>query len=158
MTKKLWAPWRMDYILSGKPEGCVFCPDPTQDAKTSLIVFATNLTQVMLNKFPYTSGHLMVAPKRHISKLEELSESESNELMELVKRAISILKEESSPEGFNVGMNLGKSGGAGIEDHIHMHVVPRWQGDTNFMPVTADTRVIPEHLDVTYDKLKRRFS
>jgi ATP adenylyltransferase len=156
-SKKLWAPWRMDYILSGKPEGCIFCPDPSVDLKDALIVHATELTLVMLNKFPYTSGHLMVAPKRHTSALDELSTEESNELFDLVKFSISALKDEMAPEGFNVGMNIGKSAGAGIEDHIHMHIVPRWQGDVNYMPVVADTHVVPEHLSVTYDKLRSRF-
>lgn len=157
-TKKLWAPWRMDYILSDKPTGCIFCFDLTQEPKDALVVFETGAALVMLNKFPYTSGHLMVAPKRHISGLEELTESESIEFFQLVKRSISVLKDEIAPEGFNIGMNLGKSAGAGIEDHIHMHIVPRWHGDTNFMPVVADTHVVPEHLSTIYDKLKARFS
>ncbi|MEE9542889.1 MAG: HIT domain-containing protein [Thermodesulfobacteriota bacterium] len=157
-SKKLWAPWRMDYILSGKPEGCIFCPDPKVEPKDALIVFDTELTLVMLNKFPYTSGHLMVAPKRHTSRLDELSEAESNDLFSLIKRSVRVLKEECAPEGFNIGMNLGKSAGAGVEEHIHMHIVGRWHGDTNFMPVTADTHVVPEHLSTTYDKLRARFS
>lgn len=157
-TKKLWAPWRMDYILSDKPTGCIFCPDPIVEPKDALIVFDTGVALVMLNKFPYTSGHLMVAPKRHISALEELREGESIEFFQLVKRSISVLKDEIAPEGFNIGMNLGKSAGAGIEEHIHMHIVPRWHGDTNFMPVVADTHVVPEHLSTIYDKLKARFS
>ncbi len=157
-SKKLWAPWRMDYILSEKSKGCIFCPDPKVEPKDALLVFDTDLALVLLNKFPYTSGHLMVAPKRHTSMLEELTEAESNGLFELVKRSISVLKAEIAPEGFNVGMNIGKSGGAGIEEHIHMHIVPRWHGDTNFMPVVADTHVVPEHLSTTYDKLKVRFN
>ena len=157
-SKKLWAPWRMDYILSDKPTGCIFCPDPEVEPKDALIVFDTDLASVLLNKFPYTSGHLMVAPKRHTSRLEELTEAESNGFFELVKRSIGVLKAEIAPEGFNIGMNIGKSGGAGIEEHIHMHVVPRWHGDTNFMPVVADTHVVPEHLSTTYDKLKARFN
>lgn len=157
-TKKLWAPWRMDYILSGKPTGCIFCIDFIRESKDALVVCETGLTLVMLNKFPYTSGHLMVAPKRHTSKLEELTQEESVDLFALIKRSICVLKDEIAPDGFNIGMNLGKAAGAGIEEHIHMHIVPRWHGDTNFMPVTADTHVVPEHLDTICKKLKARFS
>ena len=157
-TKKLWAPWRMDYILSGKPSGCIFCLDPIVEPKDALIVFETERTLVMLNKFPYTSGHLMVAPKRHTSELDELTDDEFSEFFQLIKRSITVLKEEIAPEGFNIGMNLGKSAGAGIDEHIHMHIVGRWHGDTNFMPIVADTHVVPEHLDITYDKLRARFN
>ena len=156
-TKKLWAPWRMDYILSEKQSGCVFCPDRSVEPKDALIVFDTPLTILMLNKFPYTSGHLMVIPRRHTSSLTSLTEEESTELFSLVGRAAGVLKEELAPDGFNIGMNIGKAAGAGIEEHIHMHIVPRWNGDTNFMPVVADTHVVPEHLTTTYDKLRARF-
>ncbi len=156
-SKKLWAPWRMDFILSEKPSGCVFCPDLTKELKESLVVFDAPHALVMLNKYPYTCGHLMAAPKRHIAKLEELTDEESALLFRLVQNSIRVLREEFSPDGFNVGMNIGKAAGAGIEDHIHMHIVPRWNGDTNYMPIVADTHVVPEHLDTTYDKLRSQF-
>ncbi|MBE9531594.1 MAG: HIT domain-containing protein [Proteobacteria bacterium] len=156
-TKKLWAPWRMEYILSDKPSGCVFCPEEPVELKSSLIVYDTNHNSVFLNKFPYTCGHLMVAPKLHTNSLDGLSVEDSSELFSLVKSSIALLREEFNPDGFNVGMNIGKAAGAGIEEHIHMHIVPRWNGDTNFMPVLADTHVVPEHLNDTYDKLRARF-
>lgn len=156
-SKKLWAPWRMDFILSEKPPGCVFCFDQSKELKESLVVLDAPLALVMLNKYPYTCGHLMAAPKRHTSKLEELTGEESAELFRLVQESIRALREEFSPDGFNVGMNIGKAAGAGIEDHIHMHIVPRWNGDTNYMPVVADTHVVPEHLSTTYDKLRSQF-
>ena len=156
-NKKLWAPWRMEYILSDKPPGCVFCPDSTVELKESLIVFDAEFNFVFLNKFPYTCGHLLIAPKRHIDNLAALSDAESAELFQIVRSSTLLLKEEFNPDGFNIGMNLGKAAGAGIEEHIHMHIVPRWNGDTNFMPVVASTGVVPEHLDSTYDKLRARF-
>jgi ATP adenylyltransferase len=147
----------MEYILSDKPPGCVFCPKEPIDLKKSLILYGAEHNSVFLNKFPYTCGHLMVAPKRHTASLDGLSGDESTELFSLVKSSIALLREEFNPDGFNVGMNIGKAAGAGIEEHIHMHIVPRWNGDTNFMPALADTHVVPEHLSATYDKLRARF-
>ena len=156
-TRKLWAPWRLEYILAEKPSGCIFCYSPDVDRKEALLVYEGEHAFVMLNKFPYNNGHLMVAPKKHVAELTGLDEGEYDELMKLVKASSSVLKKALSPDGINVGMNIGKAAGAGIEAHIHMHLVPRWEGDTNFMPVLTDTRVMPEHLTNTYDKLEPFF-
>lgn len=153
--KVLWAPWRMKYILSNeKEEDCIFCPgqDRGRDEER-LILCVGSLTVVMMNRFPYNNGHLLVAPVRHVSGLEQLSEEETMDLMGMVKKAIGSLKEIMNPEGFNVGLNLGRVSGAGMEEHMHFHIVPRWNGDTNFMTVLGDVRVIPEHIQQTYKKL-----
>jgi len=157
--KVLWAPWRMDYILSNeKGEGCIFCPgdDRGQD-KERLILYVGSLTMVMMNRFPYINGHLLVAPIRHIPDMEQLSNEENLDLMIMVRRSINILKKVMSPEGFNVGLNLGQVAGAGVKDHMHFHIVPRWNGDTNYMTVLGEVRVIPEHIRETYGKLKPCF-
>ena len=153
--KVLWAPWRMDYILSNdKGEGCIFCPgdDRGQDEER-LILYAGSLSMVMMNRFPYINGHLLVAPIRHIPDMEQLSDEENLDLMLMVRRSINILKKTMNPEGFNVGLNLGQVAGAGIKEHMHFHIVPRWNGDTNYMTVLGDVRVIPEHIMETYSKL-----
>ena len=157
--KVLWAPWRMKYILSDqKAEGCIFCPgENRQDDGTRLILHVGNLTMVVMNMFPYNNGHLLVAPNRHVSGLEHLSEEEMLDLLKMVGRSIDILKTVMNPEGFNVGLNLGRVAGAGVEEHMHFHIVPRWGGDTNFMTVQGDVRVIPEHIRETYEKLKPHF-
>ena len=157
--KVLWAPWRMDYILSDqKAEGCIFCPgENRQDDGKRLILHVGTLTMVMMNMFPYNNGHLLVAPNRHVSGLEHLSEEEMLDLLKMVGRSIDILKTVMNPEGFNVGLNLGRVAGAGVEEHMHFHIVPRWGGDTNFMTVHGDVRVIPEHIRETYKKLKPHF-
>ena len=151
----MWAPWRMDYILADKQDGCVFCDalSKTDD----LTLFKSNDTMVMMNKFPYINGHLLVAPVRHLSGLEELSKYEMGELLATVERSVDILKRVMRPDGFNVGLNLGKVAGAGVEEHLHFHIVPRWFGDTNALTVLADVRVIPEHLKTTYNNLKPHF-
>ena len=152
--KHLWAPWRIEYILSQKDEECIFCEKPGQDRdRENLVLFRGEKNVVMLNKYPYNPGHLMVAPYKHVAKLDALDDEELLEHIQLVSRCVEMLREEMKPEGFNVGINLGRVGGAGIEDHIHTHVVPRWNGDTNFMPVLTDTRNVPEALDATYAKL-----
>jgi ATP adenylyltransferase len=149
-VERLWAPWRMEYIGSareGKDEGCLFCEKPKEgDDEKALIVARTELSFAMLNRYPYNSGHLMVAPFRHVGELEEVKDDESLDMQQLLQRCIEALKEAMQPEGFNIGMNLGVVAGAGIPDHLHWHVVPRWTGDTNFMPVTADAKVLPERL------------
>jgi ATP adenylyltransferase len=151
----LWAPWRMEYILSDKEEGdCIFCPgaDRSQD-QARLILYAGSLTLVIMNRFPYINGHLLVAPARHVPDLESLTEKETLDLLLMVRRSIEVLKKVMSPEGFNVGLNLGSVAGAGVEAHLHFHIVPRWNGDTNYMSVLGEVRVIPEHITETYGKL-----
>jgi len=153
--KVLWAPWRMGYILSNQNDnGCIFCPGKDrQNDENRLILRVGPLTLVMMNKFPYNNGHLLVAPVRHVSGLDQLSNDEVIDLMLIVRRSIELLKENMNPEGFNVGLNLGHVAGAGMEDHMHFHIVPRWKGDTNYMTVLGDVRVIPEHIQQTYRKL-----
>jgi ATP adenylyltransferase len=149
----------MKYILSDqKAESCIFCPgENRQDDGTRLILHVGNLTMVVMNMFPYNNGHLLVAPNRHVSGLEHLSEEEMLDLLKMVAGSIDILKTVMNPEGFNVGLNLGRVAGAGVEEHMHFHIVPRWGGDTNFMTVHGDVRVIPEHIRETYKKLKPHF-
>ena len=157
--KVLWAPWRMEYILSDKEKtGCIFCAgkDGTVDGE-GLVLHSGPMSIIMMNKFPYNNGHLLVAPVRHTPDLNGLSVEENLDLILMVRKALEILKKEMSPEGFNVGLNLGKIAGAGVEEHMHFHIVPRWSGDTNFMAVTGDVRVIPEHIQETYNKLKPYF-
>ena len=155
--RPLWAPWRLDYILREKSSECVFCPSEPLVERDYLIVCVRESTLVMLNKYPYNSGHLLVMPKRHTSDIESLTELESSELHSLTIICVKVLKEAFAPQGFNIGYNLGASAGAGISSHIHQHVVPRWEGDNNFMPVLSSTRVMPEHILKTYDKLKPIF-
>ncbi|HAG52116.1 MAG: HIT family hydrolase [Deltaproteobacteria bacterium GWC2_42_51] len=161
--KQLWAPWRVDYILGNanntgqKPTQCIFCKEYSKDDKKELVLYRGSLAGVMMNKFPYNNGHLLVYPWKHSSLLEDMDSAETIEVFSLIKNAVAILKKEMSPGGFNIGMNLGKDAGAGIDEHLHFHVVPRWGGDTNFMPVISEVRVIPEHLQATYDKLYPHF-
>lgn len=156
--KPLWAPWRMKYILSGKEPACIFCPgeDRSRDAER-LILFVGERSLAMMNRFPYNNGHLLVAPLRHVSGLDLLDESELQDLLVMVRKSVEVLKRAMNPEGFNVGLNLGRVAGAGVEEHLHFHVVPRWSGDTNFMTILDDVRVIPEHLQRTYEKLSADF-
>jgi ATP adenylyltransferase len=158
----LWSPWRFDYMASiGKAAGpenrppCVFCvgEDPAQD-EARLILHRGLSNFVILNLFPYTSGHLMVVPYAHMGSIIQATTEHTTEMMELVKRSVQALTEIYHPEGFNLGMNLGRAAGAGVRDHFHLHVVPRWAGDTNFMTVTSETRVLPEELQSTYRRLK----
>lgn len=144
----------MAYIKSPKGEGCIFCDKPKEgDDSKNFILMRGKKCFVMMNIFPYNSGHLMVSPYRHAKDFEDLTDEESLELVEMVKKSIRILKRALNPHGFNIGINLGSVAGAGIEDHIHVHIVPRWSGDTNFMPVIGDTKVIPEMLQDTYRRL-----
>lgn len=150
----VWAPWRIEYILGEKDKDCIFCAKPKQNRdRENLILFYGQYNFVMLNKYPYNPGHLMVAPYKHVSGLNALSPEELLEHFKLVSRCVDLLKAEMKPDGMNVGINLGKPAGAGIEEHIHTHIVPRWNGDTNFMTVLSDVRVVPEALLATYDKL-----
>lgn len=156
--QNLWAPWRIEYILGKREPYCIFCPEGDElSDEERLILHRGALTMVMMNKYPYNNGHLLVAPWRHVSKLEDLHEDEMLEIMVWLKKCTRILQRVMRPNGFNVGLNLGAAAGAGVEDHLHFHVVPRWQGDTNFMTVFADIRSIPEHLKQTYSKLLPHF-
>jgi ATP adenylyltransferase len=156
----LWSPWRMRYIEAAKetPDGgCVFCAlleDPTGEDR---LLARTELAFVTLAKYPYNPGHLLILPIRHVGDLAELSAEENAEIARLTRRGLEALREESDPHGFNVGLNLGRVAGAGIPEHLHWHVVPRWGGDTNFMPVVGDTRVLPQLLEETYIRLRPRF-
>ena len=153
--KQLWAPWRMKYILMRKPKGCIFCKLPKEKKdEENLILYRGSFNFIVLNNYPYNNGHLMVAPYRHVKDLEGLSKDELYEHIEVIRMATSLLKKTFKPDGFNLGLNIGKIAGAGVEGHLHTHIVPRWAGDTNFMPIIADTKVIIEALMATYQKLR----
>ena len=157
MTRPLWAPWRLDYIQqAGEQDGCVFCTEGADavPGDDTLVVYRGELTFALLNRFPYTSGHLMVAPYRHVGELSDLRGEEAAELHALTVASLSALRTVYGPDAFNVGWNLGAVAGGSISAHLHEHVVPRWSGDTNFMPVLADVRVMPEHLRETREKLR----
>lgn len=154
MTLILWAPWRMQYIAGPKSDGCILCGKAKEGADAKNLILARgSFTYVLLNIYPYNLGHLMIAPYRHVDNLGKLSPEERGEIMAWASRSERVLREAFHAEGFNIGVNVGKVAGAGIDDHVHMHVVPRWGGDTNFMPVLGETKVIPEHLEETYAKL-----
>jgi len=156
--KVLWAPWRMDYILGAdKTPGCIFCPEKGEDLAARLVLFSGHLTRIMMNKYPYINGHLLIFPLRHLPGLDDLTQEEMLDLMAKLRQALAILSRVMRPDGFNVGLNLGVVAGAGVEDHLHFHVVPRWNGDTNFIPVFAEIRVIPEHFRQTYERLAPHF-
>ena len=156
--ERIWAPWRMQYIQIEKPEGCILCEKPEQNKDAlNYILYRGDKNFIILNSYPYNPGHLMVASYRHVTSLEELTEEERHEHFEIVTRSIRVLRQVFNPGGFNIGINVGKAAGAGIEDHVHTHIVPRWQGDTNFMPVLSDIRVLPEALAETYKKLEGKF-
>jgi ATP adenylyltransferase len=153
VPKPLWAPWRLEYIQQADElDRCIFC-EPEEE----LVVARSERGLVLLNKFPYASGHLMVAPTRHTGDFGSLDDAEAAELHALAARGLAALRTAYRPDGFNLGWNLGRVAGAGIEDHVHLHVVPRWNGDTNFMPVLADVKVLPEHLLETARRLRARF-
>ena len=156
---RLWSPWRMEYILGHRPADCVFCSECHKDEgdESSLILFRGKHCAIIMNRYPYNNGHLMVIPQKHVNTPTQLEPVVLSEMMQLVNLCLKVLEQAMQPDGFNVGMNLGASAGAGIKNHIHMHIVPRWTGDTNFMPVLSDTRVICEALEDTYAKLKPLF-
>ena len=158
--KRLWAPWRMEYIAEEPRPGCLFCRviEHPEDRDAALVVWRPKGAIVLLNKFPYNPGHLMVAPHAHVGDLENLDEAQTADLMRALKRTITVLKAAVTPEGFNLGANIGRVAGAGIPDHVHLHVVPRWNGDTNFMPVLGEVKVVNEHLAQTAAKLSEAFS
>ncbi len=154
--RPLWAPWRIDFIRSQKDNRCFLCgkKDDFNSPEENHVIFRGKTVFVILNRYPYNSGHLMVVPYRHIGDIAELSAEERIELMDLTIKAKEVLKKVMNPEGFNIGFNLGLPAGAGVADHIHQHIVPRWNGDTNFMPVLGNTRVVPEALDATAELLR----
>jgi len=162
-VKQLWAPWRMKYILSkdreSRPEGCIFCVPEGEEApnKARLILKVGRLSMVMMNRYPYNNGHLLVAPRRHVPDLAGLDREEMADLLDHVRLGVDVLARSSHPNGFNVGLNLGRVAGAGLEDHLHFHIVPRWSGDTNFITVLDDVRVVPEHIEAAFDRLVRHF-
>ena len=155
---RLWAPWRMAYVgASEPPAGCIFCSARERpDDRAALVLHRGARSFLILNAFPYAPGHLMAVLNRHVADLEAASVDEMAEAMTLVRMATAALAAEYRPHGFNVGINLGSAAGAGIKDHLHVHVVPRWYGDSNFMAVVGEVRVLPEALEATYDRLRRR--
>ena len=156
MTKPLWAPWRLEYIeQADEDQGCVFCREARGELAEpeSLVVRRSGDVFALLNKFPYASGHLMVASYRHVGEFGDLTDEEALEVHRLAERGLAALAETYGPQGYNLGWNLGRIAGAGVVDHVHLHVVPRWAGDTNFMPVLADVKVLPEHLSETRRRL-----
>jgi ATP adenylyltransferase len=156
MTKQLWAPWRLEYIQQAdEQDGCLFCRAAAGDDEEMHVVHRGDHAFVLLNVFPYASGHLMIAPVRHIGEFGDLEDDEALEIHRLASEGLGALAAEYAPQGYNLGWNLGRIAGAGVVDHVHLHVVPRWAGDTNFMPVLADVKVLPEHLLETRRKLAR---
>jgi ATP adenylyltransferase len=156
--ERIWAPWRNEYIQMEKGEGCILCDTPRENNVTSnYILLRGDKNFIIMNRYPYNPGHLMTAPYRHIATLEELTDEELHEHFELVRRSTKVLKQAFNLTGFNIGINMGRVAGAGIEDHIHTHIVPRWQGDTNFMAAVSDIRVLSEALADTYEKLRGKF-
>ncbi|MGD0844246.1 MAG: HIT domain-containing protein [Geobacteraceae bacterium] len=152
--ERIWAPWRIDYILNEKPSDCIFCVSSDQEQdRDRLILYRTGLSLVMLNRYPYNNGHMMIAPFRHTADMNELSIAEMLDLFAALRLCRNVLEKTAAPQGFNIGINLGKAAGAGVDDHIHIHIVPRWNGDTNFMSVISDVRIMPENLLNTYEKL-----
>jgi ATP adenylyltransferase len=158
----LWAPWRMEYVGAPKPEGCIFCMFPAESGEAAdrahLIAHRSPRSFTMLNRYPYNSGHVMVVPRTHQARLEDLGAEDFADLQEELRRAVAVLRATYRPDGFNVGMNLGLVAGAGIPEHLHWHVVPRWCGDTNFMPVLGDLKVIVEHLDEAWGRIRAGFA
>ena len=157
--ERMWSPWRNEYVTSGAtPAGCVLCEAFSgRDQEKSLVIHATESNFVLMNLFPYNAGHVMVAPVRHIATLSAATQVELSDMMALARKLEGVLQEAYRPDGMNVGMNLGRSAGAGVADHIHLHLVPRWTGDTNFITVVADTRVIPEDPVKARDRLRQLF-
>lgn len=155
--ENMWSPWRMKYITDNeKPGDCIFCSYPKmKDGIENLIVHRGESAYVILNRYPYTSGHVMVVPFQHVASIEELTPTIRGEIMEMVNETIGVLRKVYQPEGFNIGINMGSAAGAGIAEHAHVHIVPRWAGDTNFMSITGETRVIPEDMQVTFDRITK---
>jgi ATP adenylyltransferase len=159
VTRPLWAPWRLEYVQGAAEEtGCVFCDALAGDDEERLVVHRSGNAFVLLNRFPYSSGHFMVAPHRHVGEFGALHDAEVTAIHQLAEEGMRALGEIYRPDGFNLGWNLGRVAGAGVVDHVHLHVVPRWSGDTNFMPVLADVKVLPEHLTATRARLAEAWS
>ncbi len=159
--EKIWAPWRIEYIKQPKDQGCFICDmikAPESEDKKNLLLYRGKKAIVLLNKYPYIAGHLMIAPLKHCPNLTDLSEEEGREIWNFTTKAVELLKATIHPEGFNVGINLGKVAGAGLRTHVHVHIVPRWGGDTNFMPVVANTRVLSQALEETYEELMKKIT
>jgi len=157
--RRIWAPWRLEYVASEAEEGCFLCRAlEREDDRENLLVYRGTTCAVILNRYPYSNGHLLVFPHRHVPEPRELTAEEKLESMTLLDRAIAILRETIAPHGFNVGINIGKAAGAGLETHLHTHIVPRWNGDTNYMAVIGDTRVIPQSLLDLWDRLHPLFN
>ena len=159
---RLWSPWRSEYIASAgdaDPTVCVFCKlrDDAENDAANFVLHRASYNYVVLNRYPYISGHLLIVPYEHVGELDAAAKATTDELMDLTKRSQTALREVYRPDGFNVGMNLGRSAGAGIANHIHIHILPRWAGDTNFMTSVAEARVLPEDLATTYEKLRGKF-
>ena len=156
--KQLWAPWRIEYILGPKPDACVFClPESRDEDEERLVLHRGKRAFVIMNRYPYNNGHLLVCPFRHVSELTDLESAESHEIMDLVQRCSGILKQHFNCEGINVGLNLGKAAGAGIGEHLHFHLVPRWNGDSSFIAVMDDVRTVPQHIRDIYAALRACF-
>jgi len=156
--EQIWAPWRIEYIEMEKPKGCILCDKPKENNDTqNYILHRGDKNFIMLNSYPYNPGHLMIVPYRHIARLEDLSDEERHEHWLIVCGSLKVLRQVFNPGGFNIGVNIGRPAGAGIEEHVHTHIVPRWNGDTNFMPVIAEIKVVPQALADTYKRLKGKF-
>jgi len=158
--EKLWAPWRINYVAMPEQDkkGCIFCDKPAvNEDKKNLILYRGKHNFVLMNLFPYNNGHLLIAPYKHTNQLSELTSEEKLELMDLLVLCEKIISEKMSPHGFNIGMNLGQVAGAGVKDHLHFHIVPRWDGDTNFMPIIGEAKVVSEGLRQTWEKLRQGF-
>ncbi len=155
LMEHLWAPWRIEYLNQPPESGCFLCQKPAEDRdEENLILCRGRHNFVIMNSFPYNPGHVLVVPYRHSSDLEAFSDEEAREHLDLIRQTMALIRDVMGPAGFNIGLNLGKVAGAGVADHLHTHIVPRWGGDTNFMPVACDTKVLPEALTATYKKLK----
>ena len=158
MNDILYSPWRLQYILSNKDKECIFCVKPSEgNDEKHLILFRSEFSFVIMNIFPYNNGHLMVVPNKHVPNLNGLNKKEIDDLFETVQLCEKVITKVYSPDGLNIGMNLGKAAGAGIDEHLHVHIVPRWNGDVNFMTAISETRVIPESFEQAYSKLKEQF-
>ena len=156
--KTIWAPWRAEFVLGKKEKGCIFCKRlKRKDSVENLIVYRAKKSFVILNKYPYNPGHAMVVPKRHVAHIEKLTAVEAAEFFELTRLTVKLMKKALKPHSLNIGMNLGRSSGAGIPEHLHMHIVPRWNGDTNFMPVIGLTKIVSVPLEPIYDAIKKEF-
>lgn len=156
--QQLWAPWRLQFILQPKPDACFLCEAVRGgDERVALLLCRTEWSICLMNRYPYNNGHLLIAPQRHEGDLGKLEPEELTDMSLLLQRTVTVLREAMAPHGFNIGANIGAAAGAGVADHLHLHVVPRWEGDTNFMPVLGDVKVVPQSIDELYDSLRPKF-